>query len=195
MTAVIALRWTSHEAERARDIDARVVIVDGLRSDLRELGFAVRTHVLQGGVATQQRVFDVLQRIASARNQLQARETLPNGGVLEADIEEYVAALLTGMSRDAPDPMARVVQFEEDLSRVRGPLMKRFDHVLRGERGRRDSAREVQSLAISAQWAIIAASLLGLVLVWMVARHVVQRPPVVATTGDATPSEPTLLRP
>lgn len=194
LTAVIALRSTSRQAERARHIDSRVAVLDGLRSDLRELGFAVRTHVLHGSVATQERVFAVLQRIASARNQLQARETLPNGGVLEADIEEYVAALLTGMSREAPDAMARIVQFEEDLSRVRGQLMKRFDDVIRGERARRDSARGVQTLALRAQWAIVAASALGIVLLWLIARHALQRSPVVATTVETTPSEPAMLR-
>lgn len=192
-TSVIALRWTTHQAERSQRIDERLTVLDRLRTDLRELAIAVRAHVLQNDVPRQQRVFEVLQRIAADREELQARVTLPNGGPLEADIEDYVAGLLTVMSRETPDAMARIVQFEEELARVRGQLVDRFDGVLRTERAQRESARRIQTLAMRAQWAVLIASGLGIALVVVIAKQsrAVPQPPSPATDDR---SEPTMLR-
>ncbi len=175
--------------------------------DLRELSIAVRGHVLQNDVPHQQRVFDVLQRIAAEREELQARTTLREGGPLEADIEDYVAALLSVMARETPDPMARIVHYEEELTRVRAQLMKRFDTVLRTERAQRESARHIQTLAMRAQWAVVIASILGIVLVVVMARQSqrsghqraasLNEPPHGGTRlgdGPASQVEPTVLR-
>lgn len=198
-TSVIALRWTAHQAERSQRIDERLAVLDRLRMDLRELAIAVRGHVLQSDVAHQQRVFDVLQRIAAEREELQARTSLPQGGPLEADIEDYVAGLLTVMARDTPDPMARVVHFEEEFTRVRGQLVGRFDAVLRTERAQRESARRIQTLALRAQWAVVIASLLGIALVVLMARQprsltTTQGQGTTPTTDESSSSEPTMLR-
>jgi CHASE3 domain sensor protein len=170
-TSVVALRWTAQQSARSQRIDEKLTVLDRLRLDLRELSIAVRGHVLQNDVPHQQRVFDVLQRIAAEREELQARVTLRDGGPLEADIEDYVAALLSVMARETPDPMARIVHFEEELTRVRTPLVNRFDAVQRAERAQRDSARQIQTLAMRAQWAVVIASLLGIVLVVVMARQ------------------------
>lgn len=208
VTSVVALHWTANQAERSQRIDERLTVLDRLRTDLRELAVAVRGHVLQGDVPHQQRVFDVLQRIAAEREELQARTTLHDGGPLEADIEDYVAALLSVMARETPDPMARVVHFEEELTRVRRQLTARFETVLRTERAQRESARRIQTLALRAQWAVVVASLLGIVLVAVMATQTRRRsgheraasmdepPHGGARLGDgAAPQvEPTVLR-
>jgi signal transduction histidine kinase len=170
-TSVVALRWTAQQSARSQRIDEKLTVLDRLRLDLRELSIAVRGHVLQNDVPHQQRVFDVLQRIAAEREELQARATLRDGGPLEADIEDYVAALLSVMAHETPDPMARIVHFEEELARVRTPLSSRFDAVLRTERAQRDSARQIQTLAMRAQWAVVIASILGIVLVVVMAKQ------------------------
>lgn len=197
-TSVIALRWTAHQAERSQRIDERLAVLDRLRGDLRELAIAVRAHVLQGDVAHQQRVFDVLQRIAAEREELQARTTLPQGGPLEADIEDYVAGLLKVMARETPDAMARIVQFEEEFTRVRSILVGRFETVLHAERAQRESARRIQTLALRAQWAVVIASFLGIALVVVMARQPrYPQPPAPRPSGsDESPSssEPTMLR-
>lgn len=195
-TSVIALRSTARESERVQHVNNRLAGIDGLRTELRELGIAVRAHVLNGDVATQQHVFDVLQRIASSREQLRARETLANGGAFEADIDDYVAALLTVMSHEASDPMARIVEFEEVLTRVRSQLDKRLSGVVHTERSRRDSARSVQTLTLRAQWTIIVASALGIVLVIIMARRALAQPTPKESLPAfaAAPSEPTLLK-
>lgn len=194
-TSVIALRWTAHQAERSQRIDDRLARLDRLRADLRELAIAIRAHVLQADVPHQQRVFDILQRIAAEREELQARVTLPDGGPLEADIEDYVAGLLTVISRETPDAMTRVVEFEEEFTRVRAQLVSRFDTVLRTQRAQRESALRIQALALRAQWGVLIASGLGIALVIVMARQPRTIPTTPAPVVDeASRSEPTLLR-
>jgi hypothetical protein len=195
-TSVVALRWTAQQSERSQRIDERLVLLDRLRTDLRELSIAVRGHVMQGDVAHQQRVFDVLQRIAAEREELQARTTLHDGGQLEADIEDYIAALLTVMARESPDPMARIVHFEEELTRVRTQVVTRFDTVRRTERAQRESSRRIQTLAVRAQWAVVVASILGIVLVVVMAkqpRPASSQPVPTSTESPTDPTEPTML--
>jgi CHASE3 domain sensor protein len=195
-TSVVALRWTAKQSERSQRIDERLAVLDRLRTDLRELSIAVRGHVLQSDVAHQQRVFDVLQRIAAEREELQARTTLHDGGPLEADIEDYVAALLTVMARESPDPMARIVHFEEEFTRVRAQLVGRFTTVLKTERAQRESARRIQTLALRAQWAVVVASVLGIVLVVLMARQprpAALQPVPTSTESPTDPTEPTVL--
>jgi len=195
-TSVIALRWTANQSARSQRIDERLAVLDRLRTDLRELSIAVRGHVLQSDVAHQQRVFDVLQRIAAEREELQARTTIHDGGPLEADIEDYVAALLTVMARESSDPMARIVHFEEEFTRVRAQLVGRFATVLTTERAQRESARRIQTLAVRAQWAVVVASILGIVLVVVMARQprpVASQPVPTSTESPTDPIEPTVL--
>jgi hypothetical protein len=100
------------------------------------------------------------------------------------------------MARESSDPMARIVHFEEEFTRVRGQLVGRFAAVVKTERAQRESARRIQTLALRAQWAVVVASVLGIVLVVVMAkqpRPAVLQPVPTSTESPTDPTEPTVL--
>jgi signal transduction histidine kinase len=169
-TAVIALRSTREQAARSREIDHRVALLDGLRAQTRELALSARRYVLGGDMMEQQRVIAIVHAMKADREKLHARDTLAKGAILEADLEEYIAALDDAMSVDDDDAVTRLAQFEDQLVKIRGPLAMTFDDIISSERARRDTLRSAQTLATGAQWAVLIASVLGALLVIDAAR-------------------------
>lgn len=163
-TALLALRSTHEQATQSREIDHRLALLDHLRAETRELALSARRFVLSGDLKEQQRVLAIVHEMKAERDKLQARATLAKGAVLEADLEEYVAALMHAMTVDDEDALARLARFEDELARIRNPLVMTFDEIVSHEQSRRDALRSAQTLARGAQWAVLIASILGIVL-------------------------------
>jgi signal transduction histidine kinase len=163
-TAVLALRSTRSQVAQSREIDERLAMLDRLRADTRELAQSARRYMLSGDLKEQQRVLAIVHAIKDERERLHARATLPSGAVLEADLDEYVAALLGVMSIDDDDAIRRLADFEDELVRIRNPLVMTFDEIASRERARRDTLRSTQTLARGAQWAVLVSSVLGILL-------------------------------
>jgi signal transduction histidine kinase len=164
VTAILALRTTHEQAAQSRAIDQRLAMLDRLRADTRELALSARRHVLSGDLEEQQRVLAIVHDLRAHRERLQARATLHKGAMLEADIDEYVAALVQLMSVEDDDPLERLARFEDGLVVIRAPLATTFDEIVTHERARRDAMRSAQWLARGAQWAVLIASVLGVVI-------------------------------
>jgi signal transduction histidine kinase len=164
VTAFVALRSTRQQLEQARKIDHRLVVVDRLRSESRELGLSARRYMLSGDLKEQQRVFAIVHEMKKERAQLDARRSLAKGGELEADLDQYIASLTNAMSFDDDDPIVRLSRFEDELARIRSPLSSTFDAIISRERSRREDLRSAHSLARSAQWGVLIASSLGALL-------------------------------
>jgi signal transduction histidine kinase len=164
-TAVVALRSTQLQVEEARRIDHRLGLLYHLRGDARELATSARRYILGGDLKEQQRVLAIVHEMKAEREQLAARSTLAKGGLLEADLDEYIASLVHAMSFDDDDPIVRLSRFEDELARIRAPLSLTFDDIMARERTRREALRSAQTLARGAQWAVLLAGLLGTVLV------------------------------
>lgn len=164
-TAIVALRSTRHQLDLSREIDHRLAIVDHLRSETRALALSARRFILSGDLKEQQRVLSIVYAMKGEREQLDARRTLDKGAILEADLEEYIAALKHAMSFDDDDPIVRLSRFEDELVRIRSPLSSTFDEIISRERAKGDALRSAQTLARSAQWAVLLAGILGAMLV------------------------------
>lgn len=166
-TAVLALRTTRDQAARSKEIDERIALLDRLRAETRELAHSARRYLLTGDGKEHQRVLAIVHAMKKHRDQLQARATLAKGAVLEADLEEYIAALINATSTEdgeKDDAIVRLARFEERLMRIRNPLAMTFDEIVTQERASREALRSAQSLARGAQWAVLVASILGVVL-------------------------------
>lgn len=165
ITALLALRSKSHRVEETSQIDHRLAIIDRLRAESRELGQSARRYILSGDLKEQQRVLSIVHEMKKEREQLGARVSLEGGALLEADLDEYIAALKNAMWFDDKDPIVRLSRFEDELAKIRVPLSVRFEDVISRERSRRDVLRSAHWLARSARWAVLVASLLGAGLV------------------------------
>jgi signal transduction histidine kinase len=164
VTALAALRSTGQQLEQARQIDHRLMLLDRLRNDSRELGLSARRYMLTGDLKEQQRVLAIVHEMKKQRAELDARTSLAKGGELEADLDEYIASLTNAMSFDDDDPIARLSRFEDALERARNPLSLTFGAIMSRERERREDLRSAHSLARGAQWAVLIASALGALL-------------------------------
>ena len=198
-TAVLALRETQAETARAQAIDRRLALLERLRAETRELAQSARRHVLSGDLKEQQRVLAIVHAMQSERAALNARATLPSGAVLEADLEEYIAALMPLMARDDDDAVTRLARFEDELVRIRAPLATTFDDIVADERANRAELRSAQTLARGAQWAVVVASVLGVLLAigaLLAVSRVLPAPEVAREPREPVtpPSEPSLLR-
>jgi signal transduction histidine kinase len=183
-TAIVALDWTTAQLDEARAIDHRLIMIDRMRAETRELGLAARRYVMVGDLQEQQRALAIVHDIKAQRDRLAARATLANGALLEAELDEFIASLNHAMGFDDADPIVRLSKFEDELARIRGPLALQFDDVVSRERARRESLRSTLSLARYAQWAISIASLLGAVLVVGTGAGVLRRTRATPLTGD-----------
>lgn len=175
-TAIVALRHAAKQTEVARSIDARLELIETLRADTREIAMSARRHVLSGDTKEHQRVLSITEDIATKRAQLQVIDLGAQARVLEGQIETYLAAVIFGMTVDeGADTVARLARFEEDLVRVRAPLVATFDDIVERERTRRDASMTARSLARGARWAVLSAMVLGIGLVIGTVVSVVRR--------------------
>jgi hypothetical protein len=195
-TAVVALRTTSDQLEQARQIDGRLAHLDRLRNDARELAASARRYMISLDLEEQQRVLAIVDAMRGKRQRLDARSSFAKGPVLEADLDEFIAALLNAMSFRDDDPIVRLARFEDELARIRSPLAMTFDAIVAGQRDRREALRSAHTLSRGAQWGVGVASLLGVVLALGAMVAVLRRPRAVAAGGPGVvaASEPRLLR-
>lgn len=203
-TAIVALRATETHVSEAGAIDARLVLVDRLRTESRELAMSARRSLLSGETADQQRVFAIIQDMRVARAKLGARTAFANGPVLEADLDEYIASLTHAMSFHDENAVVRLSRFEDELARIRKPLTADFDGIVSRERTRRQELHSALTLGRSARWAVLIATVLAIGLVISTARTVARKlaPAARDAPSDAAssippgdpPSEPSLLR-
>src|SRR5688572_24687404 len=128
-TAIVGLQFTRHQADQARTIDDRLAMLEQLRGNARELAASARRYVLGGDVKEQQRVIAISDDMRKLRMRLDARIHLVKGAVLEADLAEYTAALYSIMGARDSDPIVRLERFEDELVRIRAPLVNTFDEV------------------------------------------------------------------
>ncbi|HEX5059664.1 MAG TPA: hypothetical protein VFV99_09910 [Kofleriaceae bacterium] len=163
-TAVVALQAAMRGTEQTRAIDRHLALLDRLRAETRAIATSARRHVLSGDPAEQQRVLAIVDEMKTTREDLAARHAFTKGPLLEADLEAYVAGVIHSLSADG-DVQARLSRFEDELERVRNPLTMTFDDVAAQERSRRKALHAADTLARQARWAVLAASLLGAVLV------------------------------
>jgi hypothetical protein len=194
-TAVLALRTTQDNVEQARLIDHRLARVDQLRGATRELGLSARRYILSGDQKEQQRVLAIVQDMRRVRVELAPRSTLQRGAMLEADLEEFNAALLAAMSIEDVDPIGRLSKFEDELVRIRAPIASTFDEVVAKERARRESLRSASTVARVAQIGVgIAAAVAALLVIAVVIPAGRRTVPRRAAREEPVPTEPSVLR-
>lgn len=158
-TALVALRSTIRQTERTGAIDRRIALVDHLRGDARELARSARRFLLTGDGKEKQRVLAIEAEMHDERARLTARDD----GLDEA-LDRYVGAIVHHLGGDRDEPGVALARFEDDLLRVRGSLSAAFEGVIGREHAKRDASRSSQRLARGAQWALVIAAGLGIVL-------------------------------
>jgi len=200
VTAFVALRSTRNQLRQSRDIDHRLALLDRLRGQTRELGLSTRRYMISLDLKEKLRVTAIADEMKRDREALDARHTIAMGPVLEADIDQYVVALLALMSDYEDEPIARLMHFEDELVRIHAPLSTTFDAIIAVQRSRRDELRSAQTLARGAQWTVSIASLLGVLLViggcvtlLRATTRSVGCADLVASLDDADRSEPSVL--
>jgi signal transduction histidine kinase len=158
-TALLTLRSTIRQAERTIEIDQRLELFSHLRSDARELARSARRYLLTGDPKEQQRVFAIEREMKPVRERLgiQARR-------LEPRLADYIATVSRSMAADRAEPSAALAGFEDVLIQVRGPLSATFDQLIAREQASREASPSSQRLAHGAQWALLAAAALGMLL-------------------------------
>jgi signal transduction histidine kinase len=110
-------------------------------------------------------VIAITHEINEVRALLGARFTIENGAILEADIEEFVAALDNAMSIEDDDPVARISRFEDEVARIRAPLTMTFDDVVAQERANRESLLSAHAIARFGQIGVVVAGAFAATLV------------------------------
>lgn len=158
-TALVALRSTIHQAERRSQVERRIARIEQLRAEARELGRSARRFLLTGDFKEQQRVLAIQSEMDRERKLVATREH-----ALDYGLDKYVGTVIDSLSSDHAEPSMALTRFEDDLIRVRGPLSVAFDAIVARERAALDASRLSQRVAISAQWALMIAAALGVVL-------------------------------
>lgn len=158
-TALVALRSVIHQAERTSELDRRIVLIDHLRADVRELARSARRYLLIGDRKEYQRVLAIESEMNQERSRIAKREQ-----ELDKRLDGYVGAVMRGLSNDRADPGAALTRFEDDLIRVRAPLSLAFDGMIARERTKLDASRSSQRLARGAQLALVITAVLGVLL-------------------------------
>jgi CHASE3 domain sensor protein len=165
VTGVTALRRSMSQQDAARTIDAHIALLEKLRASIREMGASARRYMISGDHKEQQRVLALLDDARAERGQLDVRNSLPHEPLLEVDLDEFTLGVLSATSSFEDDPVVRLTRFENKLEQVRLPLSASFDDVIGRERSRRTAVRDAQNLARSAEWTLLLASSIGVILV------------------------------
>jgi len=158
-TALLALRATMRQTERTSEIDRRLALVDHLRSDARELARSARRYLLTGDLKEQQRVFAIESEMDGERLRLG-----PRARQLDSLLDNYVAAVVRNMTVDRTDAGAALATFEDALIAARSPLSSTFDEIIEREHKLREASRSSQWWARGAQWTLLVAAALAVLL-------------------------------
>ncbi len=159
VTAFVALRSMIARTEQTTTISQRIAALDDLRADAREIVRSARRFLLSGDYGEQQRVVAIEAEMRQKRVPLVAHDKH-----LDDTLDGYTGLVLASLTRSRAEPAAMLAQFEDDLMRVRGPLSTAFDDAITRERAKHDASRSSQRLARGAQWALIVAAALGVLL-------------------------------
>jgi hypothetical protein len=192
-TALGALRTATTRAERARRIDEALVVLHGLRADAREMGLSARRYIILGGDHKERlRIQAIVAAMHAARAKVGPQSALPKHQELDAALDEYTASLSNAIEIAEPDTIARLSHFEDELVRVRAPLSSVFDDIVSRERTARQSLRSADRLIPAAQWAVLAAGVIGIVSAIMAAAFVLRtrRTVIGMRTAAAPASQP-----
>jgi signal transduction histidine kinase len=164
VTGIVALRSSVSAQAEARGFDRQILVTERLRERAREIASAARNYMMSGDHEEQQRVLAIIDELKRDRALLDARFTLPHGPSLEAHLDEYQLAIIDAMADFNDDPVERLTRFEDRLAKVRIPLVATFDDLIASERSRRSSLRSASNLGQSAQWTLLLASAIGVML-------------------------------
>ncbi|HTL35353.1 MAG TPA: hypothetical protein VL326_19625 [Kofleriaceae bacterium] len=196
VTGILALRSSVSAQVEARAIDRQIVVAERLRENVREITASGRRYMQSGDRKEQQRVLAIMDDVERDRALLDDRFTLPYGPKFEASLDEYKLGIIDAMADFHDDPVERLTRFEDRLARVRVPLAATFDDMIANERSHRSALRSASSLGRSAQWTLVLASLIGVLLVIGVCVAVLRRLSTI-TSSDSRPASNghrTLLR-
>jgi hypothetical protein len=196
LTALVALRSTEHRSAQTRSANRRLGDLAEVRVAERELARTVRRFLLSGNRNEQLRA----HAIASELTQLVQRADLGERAALLAEITAYSTTLTNLMSLGVAEPIARLDHFERELARARDALDIRFERLEAPARAKREAVPTTRALAVRAQWSIVVATSLGLLLVTIAATQAARtyrdrdRPRSSGTlVATELPSEPTTL--
>jgi signal transduction histidine kinase len=164
VTGIVALRSSVSAQTEARAIDSQIVVTERLRSRAREIVASGRRYMQSGDRKEQQRVLAIIDDLKRDRALLDSRYTLPYGPKVEATLDEYQLGLIDAMADFHEDPVERLTRFEDRVEKVRLPLSAAFDDLIAHERTRRSQLRSASSLGRSAQWTLLLASAIGVLL-------------------------------
>jgi hypothetical protein len=172
--ALGALRTATGQASEARRIDAELATLHGLRADAREMGQSARRFILGGDRQEKLRIQAIVAAMHAARAQVGPEAGFPKRQELETALDEYIASLSNAIEIAEPDTVARLSHFEDELVRVRAPLSMVFDDIVSRERTARQSLRSDDRLIPAAQWAVLAAGVIGIVAALLAAAFVLR---------------------
>lgn len=195
LTTFIALRSMEHRSAQTRVANQRLGNLDEVRAAERELARTVRRFLLSGNKNEELRA----HAIAKELELLVQRADIADHGALLADVRSYGATLTNLMSLVDEEPIARLDRFERELTRSRDALDVRFEKLEAPARAQSDAVPTTSALVVRAQWSIVAATVLGLLLVVLGAAAVrgYRDAPIASDSGvlPATelPPEPTTL--
>ena len=187
VTGILALRSSVSAQAEARAIDAQIVVTERLREKTREIAQSARRYMASGDHKEQQRVLAIIDELSRDRAMLDTRFTLPYGPTFEARLDEYQLGILDAMADFHDDVVERLTRFEDRLAKVRIPLVATFDDLIAHHRSRRAVLRDASNLGRSAQWTLLLASAIGVILAVGLCVSVLRRVAAVGTTtGPST---------
>jgi signal transduction histidine kinase len=164
ITGIVALRSSVSAQGQARTIDRQVIVAERLRDRAREMAASGRRYMQSGDQKEQQRVLALIDEMKQDRTRLDLRFTLPYGPKLEATLDEYQLGVIDALADFNDDPVERLTRFEDRLEKVRLPLMATFDDLIGHERSQRTALRSASQLGRGAQWTLLIASAIGVLL-------------------------------
>lgn len=164
VTGIVALRSSVAAQTEARTIDGQIVVTERLRGRAREIVASARRYMQSGDAKEQQRVLAIIDDLKRDRSLLDSRFTLPYGPKLEANLDEYQLGVIDAMADFHEDPVERLTRFEDRVEKVRLPLSATFDDLVAHERTRRSELRSASMMGRSAQWTLLLATTIGVLL-------------------------------
>ena len=183
VTGFVALRSSLNEQTRARGMDEQLVALGHLRDNARELAASARRYMISGDAKERQRVLAIMDDVS------RDRQVVAHASALQADLDAYQVGLLQSISVYEDDPIARLEHFEDQLARIRAPLGAALEEIMTAQRDERARLRTAHGLARDAQWTLVLASAIGVMLaigICVTVLRLVPRP----VRADPSPPEP-----
>ncbi|HEU0030319.1 MAG TPA: HAMP domain-containing sensor histidine kinase [Kofleriaceae bacterium] len=160
--AFVALRSMVRHAERGVATSQRLVTIEQLRADARELARSARRYLISGDGKERQRVFAIERQMKLDGAQIRSDEP-----ALDRALDRYTSAVVRAFENPSGDTARALARFEDELARARAPLAEVFETVV-GEQQQSDVGRAASTrrFGIVAQAALATATVLALALVF-----------------------------